>query len=74
MVQNNPIAMLVHAAKSGGNPMKLMENLASQDPQAAKVMKMIKGKSSSELRKMAENIAANNGTTVEEVARQLGIM
>lgn len=74
MVQNNSISMLVNAAKSGGNPLKLMENLAAQDPQTAKVMKMIKGKNSSELRQMAENIAKNYGTTVEEVARQLGIM
>lgn len=71
---NNPLSLLVQAARSGGDPLKMLQGMAAQNPQAAQVMKMIHGKSPAELQRMAENIASNNGTTVQEVARRLGLM
>lgn len=71
---NNPLALLINAARSGGDPMRMLHSMAAQNPQAAQALKMIQGKSPAELQKMAENIAANNGTTVQEVARRLGLM
>ena len=47
--------------------------MAQNNPQVRQVMQMMQGKSSAELRQMANNIAAERGTTVEDVARQLGI-
>lgn len=70
---NNPIMALVNAARSGGNPMQLMQQMAMQDPRIAQAQQMIQGKSPQQLRTMAENMARERGTTVQDVARGLGI-
>lgn len=54
--------------------MSLLQNMAGQDPKAAQFMKMVRGKNANQLKQMAENVAANNGTTVGEVASRLGLM
>lgn len=74
MMMNNPIMALVNAARSGGNPMQLMQQMAMQDPRIAQAQQMIQGKSPQQLRTMAENMARERGTTVQDVARGLGIM
>lgn len=71
---NNPLFMMASALKNGRNPITIMQSIAMQDPQAAQFMRMVQGKSPAQLRQMADNVAANNGTTVEEVARRLGLM
>ena len=73
MMMNNPIMALVNAARSGGNPMQLMQQMAMQDPRIAQAQRMIQGKSPQQLRTMAENMARERGTTVQDVARGLGI-
>ena len=73
MMMNNPIMALVNAARSGGNPMQLMQQMAMQDPRIAQAQQMIQGKSPQQLRSMAENMARERGTTVQDVARGLGI-
>lgn len=70
---NNPIMALVNAARSGGNPMQLMQQMAMQDPRIAQAQQMIQGKSPQQLRTMAENMARERGTTVQDVARGLGL-
>ena len=73
MTMNNPIMALVNAARSGGNPMQLMQQMAMQDPRIAQAQQMMQGKSPQQLRTMAENMARERGTTVQDVARGLGI-
>lgn len=73
MMMNNPIMALVNAARNGGNPMQLMQQMAMQDPRIAQAQQMIQGKSPQQLRQMAENMARERGTTVQDVARGLGI-
>lgn len=73
MMMNNPIIALVNAARSGGNPMQLMQQMAMQDPRIAQAQQMMQGKSPQQLRTMAENMARERGTTVQDVARGLGI-
>jgi transposase-like protein len=51
----------------------MLNQMAQNDPQVRKVLQMMQGKSPAELRRIADNIAAERGTTVEDVARQLGI-
>lgn len=70
---NNPMMALMNAARSGGNPMQLLQQMARQDPQIRNMMKLIEGKSPQQLRQTAENMAKQRGTSVEEIARQLGI-
>lgn len=69
---NNPMIALVNAAKNGGNPMQMIQQMAGQDPQMRQFMQMVNGKSPQQLRQMAENMARERGTNVEAVIKQLG--
>lgn len=72
-MMNNPAMQLMNMVRSGGNPMQLLQQMAGRNPQAAQVMQMIRGKNPQQLRTMAENMCRERGTSVEQVARQLGI-
>ena len=73
MTMNNPVMMLLNAARNGGNPMQLMQQMAMQDPRIAQAQQMMQGKSPQQLRQMAENMARERGTTVQDIAQSLGI-
>lgn len=73
-LMNNPAMQLLNMARTGGGtPMQLLQQMAGQNPQAAQVMRMIQGKNSQQLRAMAENMCRERGTSIEEVARQMGL-
>ncbi len=69
---NNPVISLVNAAKNGGNPMQMIQQMAGQDPQMRQFMQIVNGKNPQQLRQMAENMARERGTNVEAVMKQLG--
>ena len=69
---NNPVIALVNAAKNGGSPMQMIQQMAGQDPQMRQFMQMVNGKNPQQLRQMAENMARERGTNVEAVIKQLG--
>lgn len=73
MMQSNPMMQMMGMIRNGMNPQQLLAQMAQNNPQVRQVMQMMNGKSPAELRQMADNIAAERGTTVEDVARQLGI-
>lgn len=74
MMMNNPMIQMVSMLRSGKDPRQFLMQMAQNNPQVRQVMQMMQGKSQEELRRMADNIAAERGTTVEDVVRQLGIM
>lgn len=55
------------------NPIGFLQLMARNNPQAARVLQMCEGKNSAQLEEIARNLANNNGTNVENVARSLGI-
>lgn len=69
---SNPMIALVSAAKNGGNPMQIIQQFSEQDPQMRSFMQMVSGKNPQQLRQMAENMARERGTTVDQVRQQLG--
>lgn len=74
MMQNNPVFKLVQAMKSGnGNPMQMLQQMAGNNPQAKQVLDMMQQGNSQGLKEMAMNMAKQKGTSVEEIAKQLGI-
>lgn len=73
MPMNNPIMALVQAMQSGRNPANLLQMMARNNPQAEQAMRLIQGKNPNQLRKIAENMARERGTTIEDLARQMGI-
>lgn len=73
MPMNNPLMAIMQAARSGGNPMALLQNMARTNPQAAQAMKLIEGKNPQQLQQIATNMAKERGVSVNDIARQLGI-
>ena len=51
----------------------MLQQLASSNPQAAQALQLLSGKTPQQLQQIALNMARERGTTVEDVARQLGI-
>lgn len=53
--------------------MNLLQQMAHSNPQVNQVMQMVNGKNPQQLRQMAENVAKEKGTTIEQVAQSLGM-
>lgn len=70
---NNPLMMLIQAAQNRLDPIQLLSQLAGNDPMMAQAIKMVQGKSTDQLRRMAENMARERGTSPEAILRGLGI-
>lgn len=70
---NNPVMTLVNAMLSGGDPMALIQRMAGQDPQIAQASQLIRGKTPQQLEQMARNMAAERGTTIEDIAQSIGL-
>ncbi len=70
---NNPIMAMINMARSGGNPMALIQQMAGSNPQVAQMMNMVRGKNPQQLKSMAENMAKERGTSLEAVTQQLGL-
>lgn len=70
---NNPLLQLVQMVRGGGNPMRLLQQIAVNDPRMAQAMKMVQGKNTQQLQQMAQNMAKERGTSVEEVIQNLGL-
>lgn len=69
----NPMQMMIQMMQSGANPMQYLQNMAGQNPQAAAMMQLIQGKTPEQLHTIATNMAKERGTTLDEVARQMGM-
>ena len=69
----NPMAMLMQMMRTrNGNPAPLLEQLARQNPAMRQAMDMARGKSPQELRQIADNMARQRGTTVDNIIKQMG--
>lgn len=73
MMMNNPVMAMLAAMRNGANPTAILQQMSSTNPQARQVVQLMNGKNPDQLRKIAENLAANQGTSIEDVARSLGI-
>lgn len=73
MPMNNPMMAMMQAAMGGMRPAQFLQKMAAQNPMAAQAMNLIQGKSPEQLREIADNMAKQRGTTVDEIARQYGI-
>lgn len=52
---------------------QMMNTMMMRNPQARQVMQMINAKTPQEQRELAEKLCKERGTTIEEVARSMGI-
>lgn len=72
-VMNDPMAQMMSLLRAGQNPNAILAMLAQSNPQVRQVMQMFNGKTPQQLQLMARNMAAERGTSIEDIARQLGI-
>lgn len=73
-MMNNPVIGLINLARSGGNPMTLIQQMAGRNQRMQQAYSMIQGKNPEQLKQMAENMAKERGMTVEQVAKNIGLM
>ena len=59
--------------QGGMSPQAVLGQLSRSDPRAAQALQMLQGKNADQLRQMAENMARERGTTVEQIAQSLGL-
>lgn len=69
----NPIQQMVMAMRSGANPRQYIQQQAMQNPQFRQVAKVMEGKTPQQLRQTVENMAKERGTTIEQLAQQMGL-
>lgn len=73
MQRIDPFAAIMRHIQGGMNPSALLNQMARSDPRAAQALQMLQGKTPEQLKTMAENMAKERGTSVEQIARSLGI-
>ena len=72
-MMNNPMQQIMQLLQAGQNPNAILRIMAQNNPQVRQVMQLFNGKTPQQLQQMAMNMAAERGTSVEDIARQLGI-
>lgn len=70
---NNPLGVLLNVARSGGNPMAMIQQMAGQNPVMAQATKMMQGKSPQQIQNMVMNMCKERGVSVEQIAQRLGM-
>lgn len=73
MPMNNPMLQIMGLLKSGKNPNAILQTMAMNNPQVKQIMQMMNGKTPAQLEQMARNMAKERGTTIEDIARSMGI-
>lgn len=53
--------------------MGLVQQMLGQNPRMGPAVQMIRGKNQKQLRQIAENMARERGTSLQEIANQYGI-
>lgn len=67
---NNPILQMM---MSGMSTLQYLQQMAAGNPMVAQAVSLIQGKTPEQLHQIADNMAKQRGTTVEEIARQYGL-
>lgn len=69
----NPVMQMINTMRGGGNPMRILQQMAGRNPQMGQFVQMVGGKGPQQLKQMAMNAARERGVSVEQVAQSLGI-
>ena len=68
----NPLQMF-NMLSQAKNPMGLLQQMSSKNPQLKRVLEVINGKSPQELRQYVENTAKTQGVDLAQLAQKLGL-
>lgn len=72
----NPMQMmmqLMSLMRGGGNPMNMLQQMLPGSQQPMQIMNMISGKSPAQLSEMLNNMAAQRGIDVNQLASSYGL-
>ena len=72
-MMNNPLMSLGAFLQAGKTPQQALALVMQNNPQARQLAEMMRGKTPVQLEQMARNMARERGTTIEDVARSMGI-
>lgn len=72
-MNSNPLLQIGALLASGKSPSQVVGILAQQNPDVQKAVHLMNGKSPQQLEQIARNMARERGTTIEDVARSLGV-
>lgn len=70
---DNPLLTAISMVRSGRDPSDFLGKLATQNPQIYQYFQITNGKSSQQLRSIAENMARERGISIQELANSLDI-
>lgn len=68
----NPLQMF-NMLSQAKNPMDLLQQMSSRNPQMKRVFEVVNGKSPQELRQYVENTAKTQGVDLAQLAQKLGL-
>ena len=68
----NPMQM-VQQLRQSGNPQQMILQMAQQNPAIRNAMQMINGRTPQQVLGMAQQMAAQSGQNLEQLAQQLGV-
>lgn len=68
----NPL-QLFNLLSKAKDPMNLLQQMSSNNPQLKRVLEVINGKSPQELRQYVENTAKTQGVDLNQLAQKLGL-
>ena len=68
----NPLQMF-NILSQAKNPMGLLQQMSSKNPQLKRVLEVVNGKSPQELRQYVENTAKTQGVDLTQLAQKLGL-
>lgn len=68
----NPLQMF-NMLLQAKNPMGLLQQMSSKNPQLKRVLEIVNGKSPQELRQYVENTAKTQGVDLTQLAQKLGL-
>lgn len=67
------ILQAISQIQQAQNPMGMIQQLFSKNPQFNRVMQATQGKNSKEIEQLVRNTAKTQGVDINELARQLGL-
>lgn len=68
----NPLQMF-NMLSQAKNPMGLLQQMSSKNPQLKRVLEVVNGKSPQELKQYVENTAKTQGVDLTQLAQKLGL-
>ena len=72
-MMNNPMAQIMNAIQRGMNPNQIAMQLAQQNPAVQQAMQFMNGKTPQQIQREVQQMAAQNGVNLTQLAQQLGV-